>query len=99
MNTDNFSILGQTIDFGPFQFLDAFDYGYICNHSDEQGRYAFDQQPKIAMWTLSQFATAIFSFLKKEATEDEIVKEIIGFKQKYEHYYRVEMGKVQLVIR
>ena len=37
MNTDNMSILGLTIDYGPFQFLDAFDPGHICNHSDETG--------------------------------------------------------------
>ena len=40
MNTDNMSMLGLTIDYGPFQFLDAFDPGHICNHSDTQGRYA-----------------------------------------------------------
>ncbi len=43
MNTDNMSVLGLTIDYGPFQFLDAFDPGHICNHSDHQGRYAFNQ--------------------------------------------------------
>ena len=40
MNTDNMSMLGLTIDYGPFDFLDAFDPGHICNHSDHQGRYA-----------------------------------------------------------
>ncbi|MES2953807.1 MAG: YdiU family protein, partial [Pseudomonadota bacterium] len=45
MNTDNMSILGLTIDYGPFQFLDAFDPGHICNHSDTQGRYAYNKQP------------------------------------------------------
>ncbi len=95
MNTDNFSVLGLTIDYGPFQFLDAYDRGYICNHSDELGRYAFDQQPKIAMWNLSQFATAIFPFLKKEAAEDEIVKVIIDFKTRYVLLYQAEMRKVR----
>ena len=52
MNTDNMSILGLTIDYGPFQFLDAFDPGHICNHSDTQGRYAFSRQPNIAYWNL-----------------------------------------------
>ena len=52
MNTDNMSILGLTIDYGPFQFLDAFAPGHICNHSDTQGRYAFDRQPGVAYWNL-----------------------------------------------
>jgi uncharacterized protein YdiU (UPF0061 family) len=52
MNTDNMSILGLTIDYGPFQFLDAFDPGHICNHSDEQGRYAYARQPGVAFWNL-----------------------------------------------
>ena len=52
MNTDNMSILGLTIDYGPFQFLDAFDPAHICNHSDHQGRYAFQRQPQIAYWNL-----------------------------------------------
>ncbi|KAI8828388.1 hypothetical protein BJ741DRAFT_700904, partial [Chytriomyces cf. hyalinus JEL632] len=52
MNTDNFSILGLTIDYGPYQFLNAFEPGYICNHSDHTGRYAFNQQPRMAMWNL-----------------------------------------------
>jgi len=52
MNTDNMSILGLTIDYGPFGFLDAFDANHVCNHSDEQGRYAYAQQPGIAHWNL-----------------------------------------------
>ena len=52
MNTDNMSILGLTIDYGPFQFLDAYEPEHICNHSDTEGRYAFDQQPDIAYWNL-----------------------------------------------
>lgn len=52
MNTDNMSILGLTIDYGPFQFLDAYDPAHICNHSDTHGRYAFHRQPQIAFWNL-----------------------------------------------
>ncbi|MEW6613804.1 MAG: protein adenylyltransferase SelO family protein, partial [Pseudomonadota bacterium] len=47
MNTDNMSILGLTLDYGPFGFLDRYDPGFICNHSDHAGRYAFDRQPQI----------------------------------------------------
>ncbi len=59
MNTDNMSILGLTIDYGPFGFLDAFDPGHVCNHSDHQGRYAFARQPGIAFWNLHALAQAL----------------------------------------
>ena len=63
MNTDNMSILGLTIDYGPFGFLDAFDPGHICNHSDEQGRYAFARQPNVAFWNLHALAQAMLPLL------------------------------------
>lgn len=59
MNTDNMSILGLTIDYGPFGFLDGFDPGHICNHSDDQGRYAFARQPQVAWWNLHALAQAL----------------------------------------
>jgi uncharacterized protein YdiU (UPF0061 family) len=59
MNTDNMSILGLTIDYGPFGFLDGFDANHICNHSDGQGRYAYSQQPQIAFWNLHCLAQAL----------------------------------------
>ena len=59
MNTDNLSILGLTIDYGPFGFLDAFDPGHVCNHSDNQGRYAFSRQPSVAFWNLHALAQAL----------------------------------------
>ena len=52
LNTDNMSILGLTIDYGPFQFLDAYIPDHVCNHSDHRGRYAFDRQPNVALWNL-----------------------------------------------
>ena len=59
MNTDNMSMLGLTIDYGPFGFLDAFDPGHVCNHSDHQGRYAFARQPHVAFWNLHALAQAL----------------------------------------
>jgi len=70
MNTDNMSILGETFDFGPFGFMDAFDPGYICNHSDHQGRYAFDRQPAIAHWNLSVLAQAMSPIVEKDALNE-----------------------------
>ena len=63
MNTDNMSILGLTIDYGPFQFLDAFDPGHICNHSDQQGRYAYNRQPNIAYWNLFCLGQALLPLI------------------------------------
>ncbi|QHJ01217.1 YdiU family protein [Xylophilus rhododendri] len=65
MNTDNMSILGLTIDYGPFQFLDGFDPKHICNHSDTQGRYAFDQQPQVAYWNLFCLGQALMPLIEE----------------------------------
>jgi uncharacterized protein YdiU (UPF0061 family) len=67
MNTDNMSILGLTIDYGPYGFLDAYDSKFICNHSDDFGRYAFDRQPTIALWNCYALAEALGSLLDIEA--------------------------------
>ncbi|BCW89230.1 Protein adenylyltransferase SelO [Alphaproteobacteria bacterium SO-S41] len=66
MNTDNMSILGLTIDYGPFGFLDAYEPGFICNHSDEAGRYAFERQPGIGLWNLQALASALTSLVPVE---------------------------------
>ena len=66
MNTDNMSILGLTIDYGPFQFLDAFNPGHICNHSDHQGRYAFNKQPNIAYWNLFCLGQALLPLIGEQ---------------------------------
>ena len=66
MNTDNMSILGLTIDYGPFQFLDSFNPGHICNHSDTQGRYAFNKQPNIAYWNLYCLGQALLPLIGEQ---------------------------------
>ena len=63
MNTDNMSILGLTIDYGPFGFLDAYDPGHICNHTDTQGRYAYARQPQVALWNLHALAQALMPLI------------------------------------
>ncbi len=63
MNSDNMSILGLTMDYGPYGFLDAFQPGFMCNHSDHHGRYAFDRQPEIGLWNLSCLAQAMLPLL------------------------------------
>jgi len=66
MNTDNMSILGLTIDYGPFQFMDGFDLNHICNHSDHQGRYAYARQPQVAYWNLYALGQALLPLIGDE---------------------------------
>ena len=63
MNTDNFSILGLTLDYGPYGFLDAFDAHHICNHSDEGGRYRYSAQPSIGQWNCAQLLNSCLPLL------------------------------------
>jgi uncharacterized protein YdiU (UPF0061 family) len=85
MNTDNLSILGLTIDYGPFGFLDAFDPAHVCNHSDHQGRYAYARQPGIAWWNLHALAQAIVPLLEgdEEAAAEALADAIEPFKEEF----------------
>jgi hypothetical protein len=73
MNTDNMSIVGITLDYGPFCFLDEFDPTHIGNHSDPEGRYAFDQQPGVGLWNLERLAEALGS-LVSPGEKDEVLR-------------------------
>ncbi|HKA06266.1 MAG TPA: YdiU family protein [Gemmataceae bacterium] len=72
LNTDNMSILGLTLDYGPYGFMEDFDPGFICNHSDETGRYAFDQQPRIGYWNLGALAQALLSLMTVDEARSAI---------------------------
>ena len=63
MNTDNMSILGLTIDYGPFGFMEKYNPQFVCNQSDHEGRYGFDQQPSIGLWNLTRLAEALSSLI------------------------------------
>ncbi|CAN7317021.1 YdiU family protein [Pseudoduganella sp. LjRoot289] len=65
MNTDNMSILGETIDYGPFGFMEAFDSGHICNHSDQQGRYSYGNQPQIGHWNCYALGQALLPLINE----------------------------------
>lgn len=73
MNTDNMSLLGLTIDYGPFQFLDGFDPAHICNHSDHQGRYAFARQPQVAFWNLYCLGQALLPLTQDQEASVEVL--------------------------
>lgn len=67
MNTDNMSILGLTMDYGPYGFLDDFKPDFICNHSDYQGRYSFENQPAVGLWNLQRLAQSLSPFIAVDA--------------------------------
>jgi uncharacterized protein YdiU (UPF0061 family) len=77
MNTDNMSLLGLTLDYGPFQFMDGFDPHHVCNHSDTQGRYAWARQPNVAYWNLYCLGQALLPLVG----EPEVVEQVLeGYK-------------------
>ena len=92
MNTDNMSILGLTLDYGPFGFMDEYDPGFICNHSDHNGRYAFNQQPYIGLWNLSCLAQALLPLAGKEALKAGLDRYQELYQQKYLRLMRAKLG-------
>jgi len=83
MNTDNMSILGLTLDYGPFGFLDAYDAGFICNHTDQGGRYAFDRQPTIGLWNCNALAAALASLVSKDDAAAALDSYQAAFRETY----------------
>lgn len=92
MNTDNMSIIGLTIDYGPFGFLDEFDGEFICNHSDYGGRYAFDQQPAVALWNLSCLAQTLLPFIEREDAVTALNEYQPIFSEEYFRLMRAKLG-------
>jgi uncharacterized protein YdiU (UPF0061 family) len=87
------SILGLTIDYGPFGFLDAFDANHICNHSDEQGRYAYAQQPGVAHWNLYCLGQALVPLTQEvEATQASLETYKAEFGAAIEAQFRAKLG-------
>lgn len=101
MNTDNMSILGLTLDYGPYGFLDNYDPGYICNHSDHQGRYAFDQQPNIGLFNLSCLAQALLPLIDNSPDKAAEIAKIelelyqTNFVSEYAKSMRKKLGLVK----
>ncbi len=93
MNTDNMSILGLTIDYGPFGFLDAFQAGYICNHSDEGGRYAYARQPDIGEWNCYALGQSLVPLIgSAQATEDALQVYKSAFQDEFLLQMRAKLG-------
>ena len=72
MNTDNMSIEGLSIDYGPYAMMDDFKYGYICNHTDRAGRYAYGEQPNVSYWNLTKLSEALTPIVSKERMQKKL---------------------------
>jgi uncharacterized protein YdiU (UPF0061 family) len=102
MNTDNMTLTGETIDYGPCAFMDHYNPATVFSSIDEQGRYAYANQPPIANWNLARFAEALLPLLATESNDDQDLAvqkamEILeAFQSRYEHYWlrgmRLKLG-------
>jgi len=92
MNTDNMSAVGITIDYGPFAFMDTFESGYICNHTDSQGRYSYDNQPRIGYWNLERLAHALSPLVTQEKLKNELDKYGEYFTARLMELLRAKLG-------
>jgi uncharacterized protein YdiU (UPF0061 family) len=95
MNTDNMSILGLTLDYGPYGFMDAYDPQFICNHTDEQGRYSFINQPMIAHWNLRALALAVSDLIPTDQLLERLTSYEEHFGAKYRELMRAKLGLVR----
>ena len=93
MNTDNMSILGLTIDYGPFGFMEAFDAQHICNHSDQQGRYAYNTQPQIGHWNCYALGQALLPVIGSVEDAQAALKGYQSeFAAKFDRLLRAKLG-------
>lgn len=92
MNTDNFSITGATFDYGPFGFLDAYEPGYICNHSDHSGRYAWNRQPSVGLWNLNALAHAFSTLVEHDALVASLQSYETTLLQHYDSGLKAKLG-------
>jgi uncharacterized protein YdiU (UPF0061 family) len=86
MNTDNMSIAGLTIDYGPYAFLDNFRHENVCNHTDVEGRYSYTNQPSVAKWNLQSLIKALSPLSSVEKME-KILSIYDKVYTRYLHYY------------
>jgi uncharacterized protein YdiU (UPF0061 family) len=92
MNTDNFSILGLTLDYGPYGFMEGYEPGQICNHTDHSGRYAFDQQPGIGLWNCYALANAITSLVEPAELEKIVSSYVPTLRAAFLERTRAKLG-------
>jgi uncharacterized protein YdiU (UPF0061 family) len=93
MNTDNMSILGITLDYGPFGFMEAFDVDHICNHTDQGGRYSYANQVPVGHWNCYALANALLPLIgDKEAAQAALDVYIDAYGDKFDELLRAKLG-------
>jgi uncharacterized protein YdiU (UPF0061 family) len=102
MNTDNMSISGETIDFGPCAFMDYFNFNQVYSYIDRDGRYAYSNQPKILAWNLGRLADTLIPILvKNKNVSEEMAIELLNrelseinslFEEKFTHEFALKLG-------
>ena len=98
MNTDNCAISGETIDYGPCAFMDAYDPATVFSSIDQNARYAYGNQPRMALWNLTRLAEAILPLLDEDENKAvEAAREVLGtfgprFQDAYAAGMRAKLG-------
>src|ERR687890_289051 len=95
MNTDNMSIAGETIDYGPCAFMDAYDPATVFSSIDQQGRYAYGNQPRIALWNLTQLAETLLPLLSDDVEKavEEANQVLDGFPSLFQSAYQTGLSR------
>jgi uncharacterized protein YdiU (UPF0061 family) len=95
MNTDNTSISGETIDYGPCAFMDSYDPATVFSSIDEQGRYAYANQPRIALWNLTRLAECLLPLLSDQ--QDQAISEaqaaLSAFPERFDTAYQAGLRR------
>ncbi len=105
MNTDNMTLSGETIDYGPCAFMDHYNPATVFSSIDEQGRYAYANQPPIANWNLARLAEALLPLLANEVNEDQdkavarAMEVLEAFQSRYRRYWLQGMRRKLGLIR
>jgi len=102
MNTDNMALCGETIDYGPCAFMDAYDPDTVFSSIDHDGRYAYGRQPQIAQWNLARFAETLLPLIHEDTQEAVSLAKaaISGFQNSFRHYWLAGMrAKLGLLSR
>lgn len=95
MNSDNMSIIGDTFDYGPFAFLDDFDAGYICNHTDQGGRYAYNRQPQAGFENCQYLANALLPIMGEETIRNGLQRYEAAYNGRFLQNMRDKLGLAQ----
>ncbi len=93
LNTDNMSILGQTLDYGPYGFMEAYDPAHICNHTDRQGRYSYQMQPRIGEWNCYALGQALLPLIGEvDAVYEALAVYKSAFAGKMDALWQAKLG-------